>query len=114
MANRVVFYVTAAVVACPLTTGIPIDKGLAAGACIEQPNRQASPGGRWYYRTDRGTGLKCWFLKEPDAMTPQVDVPKREPSTQAVFEQDTTRPPTEREFSPAPSLNQTQPDNFEE
>jgi hypothetical protein len=92
-AKRVVF-LAMAVAAGLLTTGIQSNKGLAAGECIEQPNRDATPGAHWYYRTDHASGLKCWYLKEPQAMTPQAEAPKVElPSTQAVLQQDIGTPP---------------------
>jgi hypothetical protein len=115
MANRVVFYVTAAVVACPFTTGITIEKALAAGECIEQPNRQPGPGGHWYYRTDRGTGLKCWYVKEPDAIAPVPEPPKADRSVEATLQQETTPSAAAQTDVPAaPPLNRTAPDAFEE
>jgi hypothetical protein len=36
----------------------------AAGAsdCLAAPNRTPAEGERWYYRTNRETNQKCWYL----------------------------------------------------
>src|SRR5215471_4877893 len=36
---------------------------LAAGACIEKPNRQFDRAGHWYYHVDRVHHRRCWFLE---------------------------------------------------
>jgi len=35
---------------------------LAAGECIEQPNREPAPGAHWFYHYDRAKNRKCWYL----------------------------------------------------
>jgi hypothetical protein len=39
----------------------------AATSCLSKPNRTASAGGHWYYRIDRATHRKCWYLKQAGA-----------------------------------------------
>jgi hypothetical protein len=34
----------------------------AAADCVPAPGLQAPQGGHWYYRTDRATGRKCWYV----------------------------------------------------
>ena len=34
----------------------------AAADCVPAPGLQAPPGSHWYYRTDRATGRKCWYV----------------------------------------------------
>lgn len=43
----------------------------AAGAveCLAQPNQTPAEGERWYYRTNRQTNQKCWYLRAPDVET---------------------------------------------
>jgi len=41
----------------------------AAAECLSNPGRTAAPGSRWYYRIDRATQRKCWYLKPSDART---------------------------------------------
>jgi hypothetical protein len=45
--------------------------GAAADAaeCLAQPNRAPSDGEHWYYRTNRATDQKCWYLRARDAET---------------------------------------------
>ena len=46
-------------------------RGLAApeSECLATPNRAADDGRHWYFRTDRATNQKCWYLRERDATT---------------------------------------------
>jgi hypothetical protein len=39
----------------------------AAPDCLAAPDRTSGPGTHWYYRIDRPTGRKCWYLKQLDA-----------------------------------------------
>jgi len=32
--------------------------------CLTSPREYSPPGARWRYRTERGTGRHCWFLKD--------------------------------------------------
>jgi hypothetical protein len=32
--------------------------------CLTSPREYSPPGSRWRYRTERGTGRHCWFLKD--------------------------------------------------
>jgi hypothetical protein len=66
---------------------IPVGASLLAGAlvlgascaadaaCLAQPDRQAAPGGHWYYRLDRETQQRCWYLKQSQATAPQASEP---------------------------------------
>jgi len=36
---------------------------LAAGACIEMPNRQIDRAGHWYYHVDRAHHRRCWYFE---------------------------------------------------
>jgi len=54
------------------------DSVLAAGECIEQPDREPAQGAHWYYRYDREKNRKCWHLEDAtpkarEAMLPQKD-----------------------------------------
>jgi hypothetical protein len=35
----------------------------AAADCLAAPNSSAPPNSHWYYRTDRTTQRKCWYLR---------------------------------------------------
>jgi hypothetical protein len=79
MAVRVIFSIPA-VAAAVFTTAIEIGAvkwALAASDCIEEPNREAPPGGHWFYRTDTVNNRKCWHVEPPSS--PQTEAPKAEP-----------------------------------
>jgi len=44
----------------------------AAADCITEPNRDPPEGSHWYYRADRATDRKCWYLRALIQGTPQV------------------------------------------
>ena len=46
-----------------------------AGAddCLTSPNSAAPEGKRWFYRTDRATQRKCWYLRAPGEATQRMD-----------------------------------------
>jgi hypothetical protein len=41
--------------------------------CLTSPNSAASQGKRWFYRTDRATQRKCWYLRAPGEATQRTD-----------------------------------------
>jgi hypothetical protein len=43
---------------------VPDAAARAATACLGRPHLAASQGGHWYYRLERGTKRKCWFLAQ--------------------------------------------------
>ena len=83
MAKRVIFCIPA-VAGAVFTIAIEIGAmkwALAANVCIEEPNRQAAPGGHWFFRTDSVNNRKCWHLVEPQSSLPQAEAPKAGPSS---------------------------------
>jgi hypothetical protein len=48
------------------------DAALAAGACLTKPNRPATAGSHWYYRSDRTSHRRCWYLKGPETQPPRA------------------------------------------
>jgi len=47
----------------------------AATDCLARPDRQAGAGGHWYYRIDRSTQRKCWYLVQSGATAPAAAEP---------------------------------------
>ena len=43
-----------------------------AEVCLAAPNSPAREGTRWYYRLDRATQHKCWYMRALDQPTQQV------------------------------------------
>jgi hypothetical protein len=39
------------------------DTALAAGECLTDPNRTPPEGSHWFYRIDRPTDRRCWYLR---------------------------------------------------
>src|SRR5271167_2904122 len=50
-----------------------------AVSCIRAPNSQPSQGKRWYYRTDKATGQRCWHLGTPVSKIGNA-IPARSPA----------------------------------
>ena len=46
-----------------------------AADCLTAPNSSAPQNSHWYYRTDRRTQRKCWYLRASDG-SPQQEVLK--------------------------------------
>jgi hypothetical protein len=77
------------------TSNLPDSRARAADECHAAPKGSAPQGSRWYYRTDRATQRKCWFLAEPGAKasasaaapatpaTPPMRLPPERPKRQA-------------------------------
>lgn len=48
----------------------------AATECLAAPKSETPPGGHWYYRTDRTTKRKCWYVGDASAKTSKVATAK--------------------------------------
>ena len=57
----------------------------AATDCLATPDRQAGPGGHWYYYIDRSTQRKCWYLTQSGAMAPAAAEPASAQSNDSVL-----------------------------
>ncbi|HEV2956695.1 MAG TPA: hypothetical protein VGX95_11300, partial [Xanthobacteraceae bacterium] len=72
--------------------------GAARGEdCLAGPNAQAPAGSHWFYRLDRATHRKCWYLgdaKRRRAPAAQASAPRRSVAA----------PPDEPEAAPAPQV----------
>jgi hypothetical protein len=68
----------------------------AAVECITEPNREPPEGSHWYYRVDRATDRKCWYLR---ALMPGPS----EPSVAAAPQRASARPAV------APAVRRSKP-----
>ena len=66
-----------AVVAAPANT-TPADN------CLAAPNTAAPPGHHWYYRTDRATQRKCWYVRAPGQPAQQATAPPRKSTAKSM------------------------------
>jgi hypothetical protein len=66
---------------------------LAAVECITEPNREPPEGSHWYYRVDRATDRKCWYLRTLIQGAPEASaaVPQRASTRPAVAAQTARR-----------------------
>ncbi len=51
-----------------------------AAECLTAPDGAAPGGKHWYFRLDRATKQKCWYLREAGLATRPAEAPKRSPA----------------------------------
>jgi hypothetical protein len=56
----------------------------SAADCLTAPGSSAPPNSHWYYRTDRTTQRKCWFLRALDGSSSQGAVTTTQSAAAAV------------------------------
>jgi hypothetical protein len=102
--------------------GLTVATNIArADDCLAQPNSSAPEGSHWYFRIDRATQHKCWYLRAPDQQAQQPDadttspamstnpVPSEKPET-ATSQPTATRPiPVEKPKTAASRVRPTTP-----
>jgi hypothetical protein len=59
MTNRFLLFTLAGAVALMIF----LDDAAGASDCLAAPNQKPAEGEHWYYRTNRETNQKCWFLR---------------------------------------------------
>ena len=67
MKSRAAKFVVAAIASIVSSANLaaaPDDTEQPAETCLTSPRDYTPPGTRWRYRTERGTGRHCWFLKD--------------------------------------------------
>jgi hypothetical protein len=77
----------------------------AADDCLSQPSGAPPQGSHWYYRTDRSTNQRCWYLKAKEAKeAKEVARPKPQPSAKPISEPKAEPPaePVVRTATPVP------------
>jgi hypothetical protein len=79
MRKRVISYVQAVAGLCTIIA-FGTNWALAAGDCVVHPNGQTAQDGHWYYRVDRVSYHKCWYLVEPRTSIPQAEPTAARPS----------------------------------
>ena len=55
----------------------------AADDCLAKPGATAPKGSHWYYRIDRSSNRRCWYLGAEDAKARQARAPKPQPASKA-------------------------------
>jgi len=65
-----------------LSTGVgvsPIDVARAADECLAGPNAPSPQGSHWYYRIDRASKRRCWYLGPLGAKVARPEAPRAAP-----------------------------------
>jgi hypothetical protein len=68
-------FVTAAVGLGAAAMGLPNYTAKAADDCLTEPRDATPQGQHWYYRSERGTGRKCWYLRGEGEPSARADTP---------------------------------------
>jgi hypothetical protein len=63
-AAKFVVAAIASIVSSANLAAAPDDTEQPADACLTSPREYTPPGTRWRYRMERGSGRRCWFLKD--------------------------------------------------
>jgi hypothetical protein len=87
MRKRVISYVQALAAGLCTVIAFSTNGALAAGDCVVHPNRQPAQDGHWYYRVDRVSYRKCWYLVEPRTSIPQAEPTAARPSPDSALQQ---------------------------
>jgi hypothetical protein len=99
MKSRAAKFVVAAIASIVSSANLvaaPDDTEQPADTCLTSPRDYTPPGTRWRYRTERGTGRHCWFLKD-DAEKPAS---KDSEQTTAATEEPAAAPPRKKSAAP--------------
>ncbi|HEX7882868.1 MAG TPA: hypothetical protein VF499_09030 [Afipia sp.] len=105
MSNRTVAIAFAAITGCVSIFGITSASanpasaatGSTADECLSGPKATTPAGAHWYYRIEKGTKRKCWYLGDAGGKTKKAAVTP--PATSDAAEEDAP-PPTE--ITPSP------------
>jgi hypothetical protein len=99
MSNTSLRLTTAAVLSCLASIALAAPDSATTGGdtnkadeCLAAPKATTPPGGHWYYRLERGTKRKCWYLGDagaklksaakPAATAPETKATSNEPPMQ--------------------------------
>ena len=70
MSNQTAIIASAIIAGCVSiisVTSIPATPAQAADECLASPKATTPAGGHWYYRIEKGTKRKCWYLGDAGA-----------------------------------------------
>src|SRR5215510_10506052 len=98
-AAKFVVAAIASIVSSANLLAAPDDAEQPADTCLTSPREYTPPGTRWRYRMDRGSGRRCWFLKD------DAEKPAGKASEQATAATEATEEPAAAQ--PAPSRKKT-------
>jgi hypothetical protein len=77
IAARFLSAVSAGFIASAPIAMIPLSSVGAAEECLTTPKDETPPGKHWYYRSERGSKLHCWYLREEGEAPSHAAAPAR-------------------------------------
>jgi hypothetical protein len=79
MLNRMILLLPAMLLAVALSAGASLaERAANAGNdCLAKPGSQAAEGRHWYYRIDRSSNRRCWYLGDVGSKVRKASVLKR-------------------------------------
>ncbi|CAN5519301.1 hypothetical protein BH10PSE11_BH10PSE11_27940 [soil metagenome] len=107
MSNRTAVVAFAVITGCISIFSITSLSGSAANAadeCLSAPKATTPAGAHWYYRIEKGTKRKCWYLADEGAKTNKAAAAAPAPTSSDTAEQDAP-PPTK--ITPSAKLEAT-------
>src|SRR5262249_31673912 len=94
-AAKFVVAAIASIVSSANLLAAPEDAEQPADTCLTSPREYTPPGTRWRYRMDRGSGRRCWFLKD------DAEKPAGKASEQATAATEATEEPAAAQSAPS-------------
>jgi hypothetical protein len=98
-AAKFVVAAIASIVSSANLAAAPDNTEQPADTCLTSPRDYTPPGTRWRYRMERGSGRRCWFLKDDTEKAASKD---SEPATAATEEPAAAPPAPPRKKSATP------------
>src|SRR5262249_27372986 len=84
MSTRLILVVPTIFATCIVAVSLNMTSAVAVDECLAAPNATAPEGRHWYYRANKTTGNRCWYLaatgKKVRPAAAPVPVPARKPT----------------------------------
>ena len=97
MAKRKIFWVLVIVAILGAVVAVTARSSRAEAAvddCLSKPNAPPPQGSHWYYRSDRASNRRCWYLGPQGEKVSQAASPRQRPAAKPA-PQPTAEPPVE-------------------
>lgn len=114
MSNRTAVVAFAVITGCVSIFSITSLSGSAAQAadeCLSAPKATTPAGAHWYYRIEKGTKRKCWYLADEGGKTNKAAAAAPAPTSSDTAEQDapppTTITPSKKQEAPKKSIQKS-------
>ena len=89
MSTRLILVVPTVFAICVVAVSLKTTSAGAVDQCLAAPNATSPAGKHWYYRLNKTTGIRCWYLaekaKKVRSETSPIPVPARKPAADAAI-----------------------------